>query len=348
MIRVGIAGVGFMGWIHWLAYRRIPGIQVTAIATRDAAKRAGDWTSIKGNFGPPGEHVDLSGIRVHEDALALAQDPNVDLVDICLPPHAHVSAALAAFQAGKHVFCEKPLAVTLEDCDRLVAAAAQAQRQLLVGHVLPFFPEFAAARAVIASGRFGAVIGGYFKRIISDPTWLADFYDPIQVGGPVVDLHVHDAHLLRILFGMPKSVDASGRMRGQVVESFQAIYRFDDPRKVVAATSGVIDSQARPFTHGFELQLERATLQFEFAATSDAAETMPLKVLTADGRIERPELVGGDPIDGFVAEIEEVRRSIELNEPSELLGGAAARDAIAICHAVTDSVRQGGPVMLGK
>jgi len=348
MIRVGIAGVGFMGWIHWLAYRRVPGIQVTAIATRDAAKRAGDWTSIRGNFGPPGEQVDLTGIRVHDDALSLARDPQVDLVDICLPPHAHSAAAIASFESGKHVFCEKPLAVTLEDCDRLVAAAAKAKRQLLVGHVLPFFPEFAAARDVIASGRFGAVIGGYFKRVISDPTWLTDFYDPTRVGGPVIDLHVHDAHFLRTLFGMPHSVDAVGRMRGDVVESFQAIYRFDDPRKIVAATSGVIDSQARPFTHGFELQLEKATLQFEFAAFSDNAETMPLKILTADGKIERPTLAGGDPLDGFVAEIEEVRRAIDQNLPSALLGGSAARDAIAICHAVTDSVRTGKPVAIGS
>ena len=59
MINVGIVGVGFMGWIHYLAYEQVSGIRVSAIVSRDAAKRAGDWTSIKGNFGPPGRQVFL-------------------------------------------------------------------------------------------------------------------------------------------------------------------------------------------------------------------------------------------------------------------------------------------------
>jgi len=155
----------------------------------------------------------------------------------------------------------------------------------------------------------------------------------------VVDLHVHDAHFIRILFGMPREVDAVGRMRGDVVESFEAIFRFDDPQRVVAASGGVIESQARPFTHGFELQFERATLQFEFAAFTDLPETMPLKILTADGSIERPQFGSADSIDGFVAEIQELRDAVRENRPSTLLSGALARDAIAICHAVTRSVR---------
>ena len=63
MINVGLAGIGFMGWIHWLAYQKVPGIRVTAIASQNPKKRAGDWRSIQGNFGPPGEQVDLAGIK---------------------------------------------------------------------------------------------------------------------------------------------------------------------------------------------------------------------------------------------------------------------------------------------
>ena len=348
MVRVGIVGIGFMGWIHWLAYQRSEGIEVGAIATRDAAKRRGDWTGIRGNFGPPGTQVDLEGVQAYEDLAKLVADPNIDVVDICLPPHMHYEAASLAFAHGKHVFCEKPLAVSLEDCDRLVAAAREADRQLLVGHVLPFFPEFAAARELVESGEFGRPIGGSFKRLISDPTWLSDFYDARQVGGPVVDLHVHDAHFIRALFGMPSGVTAVGRMRGEVVESFQAVFRFADSQVTVGATGGVINSQGRPFTHGFELQLERATLQFELAAFSDGqVEIMPLKILTADGEVRRPDLGPHDDIDGFVGEMSELRRAIETGEPSGLLGGSLARDAIAICHAVTQSVVTGGEVAVG-
>src|SRR5216684_6663903 len=60
MIRIGIVGIGFMGMIHYLAARKLKGAQVTALCSRDAKKLAGDWRSIRGNFGPPGERMDLS------------------------------------------------------------------------------------------------------------------------------------------------------------------------------------------------------------------------------------------------------------------------------------------------
>ena len=105
-------------------------------------------------------------------------DPNVDVVDICLPPYLHAEVAIAALQAGKHVFCEKPLGLTAPECDEMVAAANSAGRQLFTGHVLPFLPEYAAARELIASGKHGKLLGGHFRRVISDPQWLPDFFDP--------------------------------------------------------------------------------------------------------------------------------------------------------------------------
>lgn len=348
MVRVGLVGIGFMGWIHWLAYQRANGIKVQAIATRDAAKQQGDWTSIKGNFGPPGAQVDLSGVRVYSELEAMLADPDIDVIDICLPPHLHSSAALAAFQHGKHVFCEKPLAVSLQDCEQLVSAAKSAGKQLVVGHVLPYFPEFAAVRELVEKQTYGRPIGGYFKRVISDPLWLTDFYDPQRVGGPVIDLHVHDAHFIRMLFGMPSSVTAVGRMRGEVVESFHAVFRFSDPQITVAASSGVIGSQGRPFTHGFELQMEKATAQFDLAAFADGqVEIMPLKILDSDGKVVRPSFGPHDDIQGFLGEIDELRRTVESGVPSRLLGGELARDAIAMGHAVTQSVKSGREVSIG-
>src|ERR1700722_18878304 len=100
------------------------------------------------------------------------------------------------------------------------AAAAHAERRLLVAHVLPFFPEWAFAYQAASSGKYGRFLGGQFKRIISDPTWLPNFYDPKTIGGPMIDLHVHDAHFIRILAGMPSSVFTNGRLRGAVAEFF--------------------------------------------------------------------------------------------------------------------------------
>ena len=346
MINVGIAGIGFMGWIHYLAYQRVRGMKLAAVCSRNKNKLAGDWRGIKGNFGPEGTKVDLSGVSGYEDYEQMLADPTIDLVDLCLPPDLHADAAVKAFKAGKHVFVEKPMALTTAECRRMVQAAEKADRQLMVGHVLPFSPEYVHARKLIDSGSYGRPIGGTFKRVISDPLWLKDFYDPQRVGGPLVDLHVHDAHFIRMVFGMPMSVSSVGRMRGNVVEYCSSTFGFADPSLVVSAVSGVINQQGRPLTHGYEIHLERATLQFEFAAFADVAELMPLKVLTDQGRVLRPKFKGGDEIAGFVEEIKEVAKAIRTGQPSTILSGELARDAVVLCHKQTDSVRRGRPVTL--
>ena len=180
--------------------------------------------------------------------------------------------------------------------------------------------------------------------MISDPVWLEDFYDQEKVGGPMIDLHVHDAHLIRMLFGMPKRVWSSGRMRGEVVEFCNSIFTFDDSKLSVAATCGVINQQGRPFTHGFDIQLENATLNFELAVLEDGVESLPLKVFTPDGKVERPEVAAGDEVAGFAAEIEEVISGIESGNGSEILAGDLARDAIILAEKQTQSVQSGEPV----
>jgi len=348
MIRVGLVGIGFMGWIHYLSYRKVRGVSLAAIVSRDEKKRAGDWRGIRGNFGPPGEQVDLRGVTAYADYEQLLADPTIDLVDLCLPPHLHAEAAIAALKAGKHVFVEKPMALTARDCQRMVQAAQAAGRQLLVGQVLPFLPEYAYARRVAQQGKLGRLLGGHFLRVISDPLWLKDFYDPAKVGGPLVDLHVHDAHFIRLLFGMPKAVASQGRMRGDVVEYCVSQFRFEDPALVVSAASGVIHQQGRPFTHGFELHLEKGTLYFNLAVLAGGKlQATPLTLLDAKGKVVYPQLPPGDPmLAAFDEEIREVVRSLQTGHPSPLLSGDLARDAIVLCHHQTQSVQKGKPVRI--
>src|SRR5437660_2028281 len=111
MIRIGIVGIGFMGMIHYLAARKLKGARVTAICSRDPKKLAGDWRGIRGNFGPPGEVMDLGRVKKYDDLGALLDDPDIDLVDICNPTYLHAETALAALRAGKHVLVEKPIAL---------------------------------------------------------------------------------------------------------------------------------------------------------------------------------------------------------------------------------------------
>jgi predicted dehydrogenase len=345
MIRVGIAGLGFMGMIHYLAYQKLKGVKVAAMCEQDRARLAGDWRSIKGNFGPAGTMMDLSGIERYEKLEAMLANLKLDMIDICLPPAAHAPVTIAALKRGKHVFCEKPIALKPVDARRMVRSAKDAGKQLMIGHVLPFFPEYRFAHQAVKGGKHGKLLGGTFKRVISDPLWLKDFYDPAKIGGPMLDLHVHDAHYIRLLFGMPKSVFTTGRMRGEVAEYFNSQFTFDDPKLVVSATGGVIHQQGRGFCAGFEIHLERATLLYDFAVIDGKPEVnMPLTVLTSNGKVERPRMKSADPVDSFADELGEALGSVKTGKPSALLDGQLARDALALCQMQTVSLAKGRPV----
>lgn len=345
MMKVGIAGLGFMGMIHYLAYQKTRGAKVGAICEQDAQRLAGDWRTIKGNFGPQGKKTDLKGIAQYAELDEMLADPSLDLIDVCLPPAQHADVVVAALKAGKHVFCEKPIAMKPADANRMVKAAQKADRLLMIGHVLPFFPEYRFAYKAITSGKYGKLLGGHFKRIISDPVWMSHFYDADVCGGPMIDLHIHDAHYIRLICGMPKAVHSVGRMRGEVADFFTTQFVFDDPELVVSATSGVINQQGRPFNHAYEIYLEKATLLFDFAVIGNKPTmSMPVTLLTANGRVTKPKLGSGDPIDSFAAELAEVVRSVRTNTPSPLLAGELARDALLLGEKQTQSIVRGRSV----
>jgi predicted dehydrogenase len=347
MLNVGIVGLGFMGMIHNLNYARLRGAKVIAMCEKDKKRLAGDWRGIQGNFGPPGEMMDLSGVEGYTELDDMLANDKIDVVDICLPPAFHADAAVAALKAGKHVFCEKPMSLTMRDAKRMMAAREKSGKLLMIGHVLPFFPEYQFAYKAVTSGKYGKLLGGHFKRIISDPTWLKDFYDPQRVGGPMLDLHIHDAHFIRLAFGMPKAVASVGRMRGEVAELFNTQFHFDDDRMVTAA-SGVINQQGRPFSHGFEMYFEKATLLFDFSVIGgEPTLSMPLTVLDARGKATQPKLGSGDPVDAFKSELTEVARSVKANCESEILGAELARDALLLCQKQEQSIKTRRPVKVG-
>ncbi len=108
----------------------------------------------------------------------------------------------------------------------------------MVAQVLPYIGPYRYALEVATSGRLGKVKGGYFKRIISNPDWIPDFYESDRVGGPMVDLHVHDAHFIGLLLGKPRSVMASVGARMALANSCKlfialTIHRSVFPQVVV-------------------------------------------------------------------------------------------------------------------
>ena len=341
MIRVGIAGIGFMGMVHYLTYQKIRGVKVAAICEQDPQRLSGDWRGIQGNFGPKGKRMDLADVAAYSALDDLIADDSLDLIDITLPPSSHADIAVQALNAGKHVFCEKPMALTRLECRRMTKAAERAGKLLMIGHVLPFFPEYAWALKTIESGDYGKLLGGSFKRIISDPTWLKNYWDATQVGGPMLDLHVHDAHFIRLLFGKPKGIVSHGRMRNGLAERWNTQFIYGPRGPTVHAASGVIHQQARPFDHGFEIYLEGATLTFEFAVHGSKGVHLCEPTLFSGVTPKRVKLASNDPMEAFQAEIKEVLRCVRQSARSPLLNTKLAQDAILMCHKQTESLQTG-------
>lgn len=336
MARIGIVGIGFMGMIHYLAYKNVAGAKVSAIVTRDPKKRAGDWTSIQGNFGPRGQHEDLAGVEAFSTMEEMLASDHVDLVDVCLPNDLHRVAVEQALAAGKHVLVEKAIALTVVDADAMLAAAERARRKLLVAHVLPFFADFRFALEAVQSRRFGAPRAAHLRRHISPPQWSADIADRERSGGPIIDLHIHDTHWIVLAFGVPKAIASQGVMAGDSIEYVASSYRYENG-PVVTATSGALAAGSRPFTHGYEIYFEEATLHYEAGG--------PLSLYTSHG-LQHPALGESDPVDSFRDELEYAVRAVSDDGPDTLLSAQLARDALALCRAEEASVRSGREVLV--
>jgi len=324
-----------MGMIHYLAARKLNGAAVTAICSRDKKKLAGDWRSIHGNFGPRGEMMDLAGVKKYERIEGLLADFDVDLVDICNPTNLHAETAIKALEAGKHVLVEKAIALRAEEANAMVQAAKRAGKMLLVAHVLPFVGEFAFAAEAIRNRRYGRLLGGHFKRVISKPDWSAEIGDASKTGGPAIDLHIHDTHFIGLIAGVPQAVFSTGVMAADSVDYLTTQYVYGTRGPCISCSSGALAQKGRPFVHGFEIYLEQATLVFE-------SGTNPLTVLTADGQVTQPKLeAGDDPTAAFTTEIQAAVDGIQSGQEPALLGGQLARDALVMCQKECESARMG-------
>lgn len=360
MVRIGIIGIGFMGMTHFeganrfkddpkSGRRRISGSKlkngkVTAIATRSPKKLDGDWRSIQGNFGPPGALNDLSKIKTFADYHDLLADPEIDLVDICLPVEQHEQVALEAIKAGKHVIVEKPISVELKAASRMVTAAEKANVQLMVAHVLPFFPEFAYALSTVAGGKYGKLRAAHFRRVIAPPAWSASLSDFRNAGGWGVDLHIHDNHFISTLCGVPKQVFSQGTLKEGFVNHVHSNYVYDDPELAVSCVSGGIAAQGLEFAHGFELFLEDATIAFSAGTYGgEWSVDRELSLITNKGKkVTTPKLKGGSEwCSAFTAELQAAVDGVISGTTPDVLSGAMARDALKLCYAEAKSISSG-------
>jgi predicted dehydrogenase len=192
-MRVGIAGVGFMGRTHAAAW------------AETKATIAGFLHRTVEGARPLAEQY---GAKTYAGWDALLAD--VDVVDICTPTHLHYEQVLRAAEAGKDIVCEKPIARTVEQAQAMIAACKTAGVKLLVAHVVRFFPEYALAKAAVGRGEIGQVAVVRLAREAFRPkkavnNWFVDFE---KSGGLMLDLMIHDIDYARWVAGEVESVFA--------------------------------------------------------------------------------------------------------------------------------------------
>jgi predicted dehydrogenase len=152
-LRAGVIGTGFIGPVHIEALKRL-GIQVVAVCDTDANAQA---AAVR--FGIPNP---IGGFKYQQ----LVEHPEVDVVHVASPNRLHAEHSLAALAAGKHVVCEKPLAMTSQETAKIVAAVKAARRVFAVNYNLRFYAALQTLRAMVAEGQFGRIIhvnGSYFQ-----------------------------------------------------------------------------------------------------------------------------------------------------------------------------------------
>lgn len=192
MLNIALIGAGTMGRMHADNFARIEGCRVTSVYDQlpQAARAVADQVGAQAVPDPQG---------------ALADD--VDVVVVACPTPQHAQYCCMAAEAGKHVFCEKPLARTLDQGERIVEAVGRAGVGMMVGHVVRFFPEYAAATAEVHSGAVGKVGMVRTSRINTLPggpgSWFRDYQ---MSGGVTLDMVVHDLDWLLWTFGKATTV----------------------------------------------------------------------------------------------------------------------------------------------
>lgn len=338
MLRVGVVGFGFMGRMHFRCWQARADAQVVAVC--DANPNIKDDTQrAVGNIDGAASAIDFSGIELFTDFDTLIEKAGLDAISLTLPTYLHAEFSGRALSRGVHVLCEKPMALTAGDCDRMVEAADKSGKILQIGHCLRFWPEYAKAKEIIDSGVYGKVVAATFQRLGSPPGWSLDnwFADEQRSGGMALDLHIHDTDFVQYLFGMPKAVCSHGAKgaQGQLVHIVTQYVYGDD--QVVTAEGGWGMMPGFGFEMSFNLVMEKATIVY------DLTREPALRVCPAEGEVFTPEVPKDD---GYVRQIEHFAKAVQGQAVPEVITLAQSRDSVKIVEAERLSVDTHKQVML--
>lgn len=197
-MRVGIVGAGSMGKTHSAGWHYVESL-------RTGAQLVGIMGRTRTGSSALAAQVGCAVYDRYEDLLA-----DVDIVDVCTPTNLHRDLVLQAAAAGKHIICEKPIALTLADGRAMIDACRDAGVRLFIAQVVRFSPEYGSARDVVAAGQIGDPCVIRLKRVSYQPFKATDnwFLDERRSGGMIVDLMLHDYDYARWIAGNVKRVFA--------------------------------------------------------------------------------------------------------------------------------------------
>lgn len=191
-IKLGVLGADRRGRISLLAHQPENGVRITAACSLTPE-----------NLGIYKEQCGKDVLITKDYKEVLAQ-PDIDGVFVCTPDYLHVEHAVAALKAGKHIFLEKPMAITIEDCDLIMRTAKETGRKLYVGHNMRFFPVMQKLRSLIAEGRIGRVEAVWCRHFISygGDAYFKDWHSERQyTTGLLLQKGAHDIDIIHWLAG---------------------------------------------------------------------------------------------------------------------------------------------------
>jgi predicted dehydrogenase len=323
---LGVLGCGRFGRALAMGFARTPRVRVVACADVDPAAAAACAAALGARAMSP------------EELLAA---PGVMAVAVATPSATHRSCVEAALAAGKHVWCEKPMALTVADCDAMLAAAARSGRCLTVGHMQRHFPLLAAVRAEVHAGAVGRPAAVSLTRrefLPRGPGWLRQ---RALVGGLPFQSSVHEFDWLRTCCGEVVRVYAQG-----VGAPLQPQLDFPDAVFVALAFAngciGALQACMTDFVRAYrgEVNGPDGSLHFDLVAGA-------YRLGRPDGGVRGVAVPGGSWDETYEAGSRRARSDfvswvLDGTEPAAT--ALDGRQAVAIASAVSESLARGRPV----
>jgi predicted dehydrogenase len=359
-LRFGIIGCGVIGPTHAGAFRQIDGVAVVAAAdvVPDRARAMGEKFGIE---------------RIYANDDELLANPQVDAVCICTPSGLHADGAVRALRAGKHVVIEKPMDVSLEACDRIIAAADQTHRTVTVISQHRFDAASMLVRDAVVSGRLGRIV-----LATADAKWWRTqaYYDSgdwrgtvaLDGGGALMNQGIHTVDVLQWLVGGVRSIFAHTRTaaheRIEVEDVAAAALEFESGAvgTLVASTAAydglpvridIFGTEGSAIIEGDRLRSMVLKDGTNYASEKAAAHAISVArggtVSVKDDAVVRAAEAEQGAVwgDAHRAQLEDFVQAIRDNRPP-LIDARAGRKPVEIVLAVYESARTGRPVVLGR